>query len=482
MSADRPYARVVVAKDASEELVRAFLRRAKSAVSEGDVAAGTGLDVGSAKAALYGLMRTHRCSLAVHEDGTLVYDFGDELVPLGRRSWRERATSVGRLLWQGFSWLYKASLAIVLLAYALIFVALIIAAAVAAASSSKDDSSAEGAFDLVGAVFRAIFEFMTYAPMTYSETDRHGYAHAHYEPKAPVLRRNRTGRRGAPAEAKEKGFVASVYDFVLGPTRVAPPPRAQEQEVAAFVRMNGGVLTIRDVQALSGMPRAEAERFFARFVAEQDGVAEVSEDGALYATFEELMRSKSKAHDAAIEMYWDEYEAPFELTGNTSGNNLLVALLAAFNLAGSWFVMGGGASEVVGDAGVWLGVVPAILFTLFFLIPLLRLPFVWWKNREQHANNVRKRLYRVIFGARDDELAGSEIVERANRIATTEEKLRIADVDELLDATIREVSGDEDVSARGERTADLYRLQIEARAVEEHALAERQARVVYRTD
>ncbi|MCA9619075.1 MAG: hypothetical protein KC731_08635, partial [Myxococcales bacterium] len=279
--------------DPHVEEVKAFLARARSAVSEGDVAAGTGIDVGSVEAALYALMRTHRSSLAVRDDGTLVYDFGRELVPLGRPSLAERVATLGRWLWKGFSFVYKTSLAVVLVGYAVAFLVLIVAAAIAASSASEDDGPATGAFELVGAVFRAIFEFMTHTALIYGETDRYGYPHAAYEPKRPVLAK--------PAEREEgKSFVASVYDFVLGPTRVEPHPLAQQQEVAAFVRQNGGVLTVRDVQALSGMGRKEAEQFFARFVAEQDGVAEISEDGALYATFEELLRSKTKAHDAPV--------------------------------------------------------------------------------------------------------------------------------------------------------------------------------------
>ena len=389
--------------DANAGAVKEFLARAKSAVSEGDVAAGTGLDVSSAKAALYSLMRTHQSTLAVHDDGTLVYDFGRELVPLGRPSWRDQAASVGRLLWKGFSFLYKASLAVVLVAYAVAFVAMIIAAAVAASSASKDDRPTKGAFRLVGAVFRGIFEFMTYRAIVYGDTDRYGYQHGHYEPKSPVLQRQ-------PATPHEKSFVASVYDFVLGPTRVAPHDLAQRQEVASFVRKNRGVLTIRDVQALSGMAREEAEKFFAQFVAEQDGVAEITEQGALYATFEELLRSKSTKHDAPIEFYWDEYEAPLELTGNTSAKNVLIAFLAAFNLTGSFMVMNGAVAGL-GDAAVWLGAVPAVIFTLFFAIPLMRMPLVWWKNRQQHAHNIRKRLFGVIFGSQEEHIRSADVID-----------------------------------------------------------------------
>lgn len=452
-------------------LVKGFIARTRSVVSEGDVAAGTGLDVGSTKAALHVLMQSHRCTLQVHEDGTLVYDFGGELVSLSRKSLRERLAGIGRGLWKGFSFLYKASLAVLLVGYAVVFVVLLIAAAIAASAAAKDEGPAEGAFHLVAAIFRGIFEFVTYTPLIYGETDRFGYPHGHYEPKAPVLFKK---------QDHNKGFVASVYDFVLGPKRVEPGPMAQRQEVAAFVRKNRGVLTVRDVQALSGLKRGDAEAFFARFVAEQDGVAEITENGALYATFEELLRSKSTEYDAPIELYWDEYEAPVELTGNTGTKNALIALLAGFNLVGAFTVMN--MATQFGEWGMWLGAVPAVLFTLFFALPVLRAPVVWWKNRLQHANNIRKRVFRAVFGARDEQLTSDEVVERANENAFTEEKLRVADIEELLGETMHEMGGELDVNARGETVTDFTRLRIEEQVVEEHALeVEAESEVVFRT-
>lgn len=447
-------------------------------MSAGDVVAATGLDVARVQAALYALMRSHRCRLAVREDGSLAYDFGPTLVPVDRTPWKERLAAGGRWLWKAFSWVYKASLAVMLVAYAVAFVVLIIAAAIAAAAATEDDGPATGAFELVGAIFRGIFEFATHTAIVYDHVDRHGYRHHHYEPKAPVLPRKKRDQ-GAPPP---KSFIASVYDFVLGPARVEPHPRAQHREVAAFVRKRGGVLTIRDVQALSGMPREEAEAFFATFVAEQNGVAEITEDGALYATFDELMRSETAHHDAPVVFYWDEYEAPFELTGNRGGRNFVIAALAAFNLAGAYVVTAGGAGDL-GGFGFWMGVVPAIIFSLFFLLPLLRAPVVWWRNRRQHTNNVRKRIYREIFASHDHYLSAQTLVERANQRASTEEQLRVADLEDMLAQTVDEVGVGLNLDARGDLAADMRQLLLEQQAAEEQALDERpRARVVHTTD
>lgn len=454
--------------------VKQLLKRTRSKLSEGDVAAGTGLDVASAKAALYALMRTHRCALTVHDDGTLVYDFGSEVTPLGRRTWRDGLASVAALLWRWFCVAYKASLAVVLVAYAVIFVVLILALAVAAASKSEERGPVKGALRLVGAIFRAIFELTTYQALTYDTFDRRGYRHAHFEPKTPVLPRRRP-------KAHAKGFVASVYDYVLGPARVAPHPRAQHREVAAFVRGNRGVLTVADVQKLSGMPRGEAEAFFANFVAEQDGNAEITDDGVLYATFEELLRSHSTAHDEPIVYYWDEYDAPYELTGNSAGKNVLVTALALFNLVCGTQVM---QLDVLGPLRLWLGLVPTVIFALFFLVPLVRAPIVWRNNRAQRRANVRKRLFKAAFRAREPSLSAAIIVRLANELATTEERLHFgeADVHRLAEDTLADVGEGREVGESGDVLTDVRRLRVESQIAESHGLEPEARSVVYRTE
>jgi len=457
---------------AAQEQVKAFLAKAGARVSEADVIAGTGLGVFAVKAALYDLMRRYVCALDVGEGGTLVYDFGDKLRPLHKPTWGERLRGVGRALWRGFSFVYKASLAVILVAYAVTFVVLIVAAAIAASAATKDEGPAEGAFHLVALIFRAIFEFATFSALTYGDTDRHGYPHKHFEPKKPVLPRRK------PKE-HDKSFIASVYDFVLGPKRVEIDDRAQQREVAAFVRSHGGVLTISDVQALSGLSRAEAERFFAAFVAEFEGSAEISEQGSLYATFPDLLRSSSDEQDEPIIYYWDEYEPPFELTGNTTGKNLTVAALAAFNLVCSLFAIG-----YLGDGGTalaWLGVIPASIFSLFFAIPALRAPWVWWQNRKQHLNNIRKRLFRAIFGSKEEQLSFGEVVDQANSVAKTEERLDADKLKPLLEETLRQVGGQLDMDTRDQLVMDLARLRGEETARQEHKLEVEQEEVVFTT-
>lgn len=459
--------------DDSKARVLAFLERAAQKVSEGDVAAGAGIDVATAKRELYSLMLAYTCSLQVREDGTLVYDFGQKLVSLHAQTWRDHLRTGLRWAWRGFSWLYKASLAVILVTYTIAFVVLIIAVAIAASAASKDEGPAEGAFRLVGAIFRGIFEFTTHSAVIYSQEDRHGYRHRHYEPTRPVMPLRQ------PKE-HAKSFTASVYDFVLGPDRVAVDARAQHRELASFVRESGGALSIADVQALSGLSRTQAEQLFARFVAEFEGTAEIAEDGALVANFDELQRSSSTDHDEPIVYYWDEYEPPFEVTGNSVGKNIAIAALAAFNLICSVAV----AIELGGQSSflVWLGYVPTAIFTLFFTIPAARSLWIWRQNQLQHAHNIRKRLFGAVFKDARPTLTVQDVVATANRVAGSEERLDANASRPLFEEAMADMGGDVHLAPDGELCVDLGILRNEVAARQASARQRPMAAIAYSTD
>ncbi len=450
-----------------------FLAGSKGPVSEADVAAGTGIGIETVRSSLYELMHEYECSLDVREDGTLVFNFGGHLKRIGEPSAGDRARALGRWLWKVFSKAYRYSLAAVLVGYAVAFVVLLIAAAIAASAAAEDEGPAEGAFRLVGAIFRGIFEFTTHSAIIYADLDSRGYRHRHFEPNNPVLTKQE--------KEHEKSFVASVYDFVLGPDRVEIRNGAQEREVASYVRKNGGVLTVSDVQSLSGMRREDAEKFFAQFVARFDGEANITDDGTLVGSFESLLQSSSTEQDEKVEFFWDEYEPPFELTGNTTGRNIAIALLAAFNLGGASAVMSG-AAGIAGAGALALGVVPLVVFTLFFAIPLMRAPVVWKNNKGQHETNVRKRLYREIFSANEEQLRFDDILQRANEHRTTEESLALTNLRTLMQDTAHEVGGSYHLNDADELALDATLIRREAAARAEVEIQVEEQEVVFSTN
>ena len=454
----------------TSQIVR-FLERAKGPVSQADIAAGTGVDGPTVDRLMRTIMLEWECALDVRDDGSLVYDFGRSMERIGAVPFGDRVRAVGRWLWRGFSAVYRVSLALVLVAYAVTFVVLIIAAAVAAAAASKDEGPVEGAFALVGAVFRAILESSTHLAIMYASVDDRGYSHRNFEPRHPVMRKSKG--------VKDKSFIASVYDFVLGPPRVQVQDGAQEREVAAYVRRHGGVLTVSDIMALSGMTRVEAARFFSRFVASYEGDVTITDDGALVATLPSLLASETTEHDEPIVYFWDEYEPPFEVTGNTTSRNVGIGFLALFNLVCSASAVGMLAGS--GGAAVALGWVPLVIFSLFFLLPAVRAPWAWMRNRDRHRMNVQKRLYRAVFETSGDAVRLDALVDAANRRATTEEPLAVERDREVIDATVEAVGGRRDLDDDGVATAALERLRREQAARAAARVEVERGDVVYST-
>ena len=460
--------------------VKAFLERTQRAVSEGDVAAGCGIDIGSAKRNLYGLMRTHHATLQPHDDGMLVYDFGATLRPLDAPSLTDHLKTVGHWLLKAFTVVYKASLAVVLVVYAVAFIVLIVAAALALSAAAEDEGPLEFIGHMVLGVFRAIFDFTLFVDpvvvdVAYaSRTDRHGYTYK--EPvKESEFAKARKKKKAAQTgddddEPAKKGFITSVYDFVLGPARVVVDERHQHKEVAAFVRQNDGLLTIGHVQALSGMPRPEAEAFFARFVAEQDGHVDITDDGVLLAHFDDLMMSKSTDADTKVEYFWNEYEAPHKITGNTFGMNVLVAAVAAFNWFCGTVILT--TPDLLGAWTVWLGLIPTVIFSLFFVLPVVRMPYVWWQNHQHHKRNLKRRVYKAIFKGEGNQPTFADVVAQANAVSTTEERLHVDGSAGLIKDVAAEINVDVDVDVhKGDKLmlqlAQLQR-ELDAQRQREH--------------
>lgn len=461
--------------DASEyaqrTAIKRFLASSGRRVSDADVAAGSGVGIEATRRHLHLLMRDYECALDVREDGAIEYDFGVSLRRIGRPTLGERVRGFGRRLWRGFKWVYRRSLAALMVVYALAFLALIAFAAAQSARSGGSDENKGGARAL-GRVFGALLDLASVGD-TVRDVDRRGYRHRRFAAKGPALGQVKD-------KPKKKGFAESVYDFVFGPPRVQIADGAQEREIAAFVRRHGGVLTTADIQALSGLSRTEASRRFAHFVARFEGETHVTEAGALVATFPTLLQSASTAGDDDVVYFWDEYEPPFELTGNTAGRNLMLVAMAAFNIIGGATVLGGAFANIP-NAATWLGLVPVCLFAIYLVLPLLRAPFVYRQNRRQHITNIRKRVYREVFKARSDALAFHTLVARANSHRTTEEMLSAERLASRLKNIAYELGAHHDVTEDGTPYLALDVLEREHAGREEVTVEAPQPEVVFST-
>jgi len=186
------------------------------------------------------------------------------------------------------------------------------------------------------------------------------------------------------------------------------------------------VLTLTELVALAGWTYDEASERMADYLTRFKGDADITEDGVLIGKFDKLLHAgDSGSAGGRVELFWDEYEAPFEITGNTAGRNAAIVGMNAFNLifslvmfsspgAGVFLVENTGVLLPAGVVQFALGAVPLLFSVIFFAVPLLRLPAVRKNEKQRKIRNLRRRMLRALFDARGLPLSQPQLLERIN--------------------------------------------------------------------
>ena len=438
-----------------------------------DASSVTGVPVLETEYAVKSLMLKYDCKLKVTENGDLIYDFGT----LNRRNakpFSEYFWDAMSWLWAGFTVFYKFMISAVLIVYFVVFVVIIIAAIIAAMSGGgdKDNKGSANAGNLFGIIFRVFWSIFEWNTINNYYVDRRrdarGYEYQHYEERPSVIQSAIHGNNARAHSASEKGFVASIYDFVFGAPRVETDPLANQQELATFLRRNKGIVCTSELQALAGWEREEAENFLTKSLAYFNGKAEISENATLYGDFQELIRSKDRTGEAPIVYYWDEYEPPHELTGNTGWRNFWIICINLFNLSGALFALNFAATNDLGDlyglVFYGLGVVPLVYSLLFFIIPIMRYIPIWSRQRNAHKTNIRKRLMRALFQTSDPVISLQKLTQIANSSKSGEEKLDEATVEQAMKDFAYDFKGEMFLDANGKI---MYRFEDFARELDD---------------
>lgn len=435
-------------------LVEKYAKQTPQGFTLEDVATKTGLPVLETKIAIDDLMSRYNTKLRVTENGDLIYDFGKRLERRDKKPLSEYFWDTMGVLWKAFQIFYKFLTAAFLIIYFVVFLLLILG--VAASGNDRDNRSS----NFVGSILRAfltIFQWNTILGYNnrYYRKDRYGYNYQHYQERPSIL-----GRKKSDDPKDNKSFVSSIYDFIFGPPRVELDPLANSQEVASFLKEYKGLITTSEIQALAGWRRTEAENFMTKTLAYFDGEAKISDEATLYGDFHQLIRNKDKTQGAPIIWYWDEYEPEYEMTGNKGNRDAIIIGMNIFNLVMSVLILSGAFFEA-GTLGlglqIALGGFPLLYSISFFLIPALRWLGIRRKQKQQHKENIRKRLMKVIFQTHTRVLSLEQLTAVANDWRTTEEQLAPAVVDEVMQDTIIDMGGEGFVDNRG---AMQYRFDL----------------------
>lgn len=414
------------------ERVRKAVLKLGSNVTVGDVMSVTGLGADEAKAGLDSLIQTHEGTMRVSEKGELQYSFAGGCILRDQRSWWQRNKKAVMKVVKG---LFKVIIMLVLVVYFVIFVLLLLALLCSNRGGSRSNIN-------LGWMWYFFWG-------TSSSTSSNQYR------KDPLYTR--------------------VYNFVFGPEEVEVDPLEARTKCAQLIRAKNGVITVEDWMMISGQSREKCESDLARFTAEFDGAAEITDNGTLVYVFESMMMStKSKKREEMPEASWMVLEKPRPLSGNTpeNGGNGAVIGLNTFNLIMSFVIMFSlrsviGASvdttgmtaeqamiaqtqmEQLQQYSFWLGIFPFIFSSLIFLGPLVRLPGNRRENRERRARSVRKAVLCSVFDNQNSAqtTVSFDVVSKKANACLLHNQLVDASADEIntaLNTIVCELGGERD--------------------------------------
>jgi hypothetical protein len=458
----------VITLQQAEQVLENKLSSSLKTLTIGDVSTLTGLNTDDAKQTLEKLMSKYVCRLKVTESGDLIYDFGGSLLRRGEKTLAEYWAEAKDVLWKIFQIFFKLWIAVTLVFYFVVFFIVLVGIVLAALFGDSDSDFDigdifSGFFTALLEMFRMIFIWNTFSGTTYYATDDRGYKYKHYEAKSSTW--NKFKKKDEPS----KSFVASVYDFVFGPPRVETTPLDNLKELATYARKQNGIVVTPEIKGLAGYTADEADKFMAESVVRFNGKADITDEGVLYADFDELTRSAAnKQVETKVVWFWDEYEPAYEITGNTGGRNAGIISMNLFNMVLSGVVLGMTASDPTLPA--WLEVVfgwiPFSFSTVFFSVPILRSFSIFPKRKKRHFNNIRKRLMKVIFQDADKELPLEALEQAVNAKGQGEEKLSKEQIEKVMNDLIFDLQGEMIVKEDGKIVYQFEKLKIELQEAE----------------
>lgn len=460
---------------------------ARAELTIADAAAKAGLALRDAERGLHFLSSRYRGTLSTTDQGELLFRFPHGFsLPLGKRPWFRRAVDRVWSAAKGAArFAVRAWIAVALLGYALVFLAI----ALALAFSGRDDDG--HGFDFGWVVLRVISEALWWTFHPFSPVARRNvYDGSLWEDRAGRRRGARAatggpgaGRRTVRRKVKRFGqeveieetlpdddvpFYEKVNRFVFGPAAPPADPRELERRLVATIRLQKGRIGLLDVLRVTGLPREEADPLMARLLLDYEGEVDVSDDGAITYRFERLRKTAGDVGVDAPAPAWTERVTAPPVTGNAGGPNFLIGAVNAFNLlmaslALSWNLSLDRLAWLLTSAGshlptpppepstaVALGVVPFVFSLLLFALPVGRSLLQGRKERAAAQENARRAVLKTILEETEKQAASTTpstgVHAGALRRAWQEETGEAPD-DATLAREVAALGGDVDVDA-----------------------------------
>ncbi len=425
--------------------VETTVKKAKGRVSPSDIVAETGYALTEVNDTLKRLLELYESKVTMNkQSGEVAFYFKYPLVKRASKSLKEQMFVILTFLWKTFQTIYKASIAVILVVYTVIFAIILLFLMSRGSNNDRDDGSR-----IVGALFRAIFEALRFVAINRA-------LEYYYDPSGMRY------KQYAQEENKGVGFIQSVFQFVFGPDMPKYDPLNDDKELLAYIRKIGYKISSAKIIELTGVNYDEADSRLARYISKFDGEAYINSDNVLIVEFPRMTAKVSnELLGGKIEYYKDEIEPPYELTGNSPGRNFLIGALNIFNLIMSLKVTQLLSPMPELNGALWaIGLVPLVFSALFFLIPLMRIPYIKKQQKMRRKNIIRKKLIGAIAYFDDVGLPEKEIFHYA-KITPEETKL----AESVLKKLLIELNGEVNLNANGAAIYSFPRFYAEMKAV-----------------
>jgi hypothetical protein len=426
-----------------EDRILQSVRRRNGVVTAGDVAADTGLPLAEAEILMRELLSRYKSHLDVDDDGNLCYRFDPQLVRRGEqpsgRTWYE----IKRWLWSAARMVFKIGITLTLVGYSVFFIVALLALSVAGVGALLgNDSDSDGLGELLFIPFRLLLWMLDW--LFWIDLGR-SMGRGAYDPGYGQVKKSKTGHKKI-----DKPIYQKITDFAFGPEDTSDPMAAY-QAFTAFVRARDGRVSAAEWSMRTGQSLEAAESALTASIMRFQGDVQVSDDGQLVYTFDELRltagaqpaqpphqeparfpqqdyarsggmggmggmggrrgyasgpqqhyptQQAAPARAAGVEPppIWTVEAKQPSLTGNEGNTNIWISLFNAFNLFMSMVAMIGGLSMGADGALVALaGVIPFIFSGLFFFIPMLRLIARSFSGVDIHKENARRQAIKLIY-------------------------------------------------------------------------------------
>lgn len=464
---------------AAEVLEKKLDPKGRSTIA--DAAEKSGLALRDAESGLHALVAKYRGHLSVTEQGDLLFSFPHGFTQpwVVRGAFTRFFSAIGRGLLGVARFVVRAWIAVVLVGYALVFLAIIFGLA---SSRGERDRGGTG-LGAVGLLFRVIFDAFFWM--------WHPFSPFYVAPSMGYQRRAYGGFHNEVEEKKEP-FYQRVDRFFFGPPTAKVDPLETERKIIERIRKSKGRIGVTDVMRATGLPRDEADALMSKLMLDYEGNVDVTEEGAIVYSFPNLRKTAKEGHDPQRD---HASRAPLQpkqlppLTGNGAGTNLAIIGLNGFNLVMSIYALANGLTvsvlqqmlakvpshKIVYDGTpIALGIVPLVFSIALLALPLIRAAVRPLKQARIDKENTELAVRRAaIESAEKGGMTEEDMREAVERV------IRKPANDKVILQEVARLGGDVDNAPSGKVRYRFPDFEREAKAIEaeREAAAEEEAQV-----